>query len=128
MLSVLEDKIRIRARPCNILYIRKKLFISSPSHVRKISFSYLASYLFSFFLVPSRREQSRRFLPEADQLWKAGATTLQGHSTQDFVPAEPIQVDPSKKVVLMLRLVARYIHNIHTQIKCHELWNNCGLL
>ncbi|XP_068699809.1 uncharacterized protein [Montipora foliosa] len=57
--------------------------------------------------VPSRREQSRRFLPEADQLWKAGATTLQGHSTQDFVPAEPIQVDPSKKVILMLRLVAR---------------------
>lgn len=44
---------------------------------------------------------------EPDPAWRAGATTLQGHSTQQFVTAEPIMVDPSRKVELVLRLVAR---------------------
>ncbi|PFX33141.1 hypothetical protein AWC38_SpisGene2023 [Stylophora pistillata] len=44
---------------------------------------------------------------EPDPAWRAGATTLQGHSTQQFVTAEPITVDPSRKVELVLRLVAR---------------------
>ena len=46
-------------------------------------------------------------LNENDPLWRAGGTTLQGHSTQHFVPADPIKVDYTKKVELVLRLVAR---------------------
>ena len=44
---------------------------------------------------------------ERDPAWRAGGTTLQGHSTQQFMNAEPIKVDPSRKVELVLRLVAR---------------------
>lgn len=44
---------------------------------------------------------------EPDPAWRAGATTLQGDSTQQFVAAEPMTVDPSRKVELVLRLVAR---------------------
>ena len=43
-----------------------------------------------------------------DPAWRAGGTTLQGHSTQQFMTAEPIKVDPTRKVTLVLRLVARY--------------------
>ena len=49
-----------------------------------------------------------RVLNENDPSWRAGGTTLQGHSTQHFVPADPIKVDHTKKVELVLRLVARY--------------------
>jgi len=44
---------------------------------------------------------------EPDPAWRAGGTTLQGYSTQQFMTAEPIKVDPSRKVELVLRLVAR---------------------
>lgn len=44
---------------------------------------------------------------EPDPTWRAGGTTLQGYSTQQFMTAEPIKVDPSRKVELVLRLVAR---------------------
>ena len=44
---------------------------------------------------------------EPDPSWRSGGTTLQGHSTQQFVTAEPIKVDPSRKVEIVLRLVAR---------------------
>ena len=44
---------------------------------------------------------------EPDPAWRAGGTTLQGYSTQQFVTAEPIKVDPSRMVELVLRLVAR---------------------
>ncbi|XP_078365748.1 uncharacterized protein LOC144649993 isoform X2 [Oculina patagonica] len=44
---------------------------------------------------------------EHDPAWRAGGTTLQGHSTQQFTEADPIKVDPSRKVELVLRLVAR---------------------
>lgn len=44
---------------------------------------------------------------ESDPEWRSGGTTLQGHSTQRFITAEPIEVDPSRKVELVLRLVAR---------------------
>ena len=46
-------------------------------------------------------------LPENDPAWKAGGTTLQGYSSQHFTTADPIKVDSSKKVELLLRLVAR---------------------
>ena len=46
-------------------------------------------------------------LPENDPTWKAGGTTLQGYSSQYFTTADPIKVDSSKKVELLLRLVAR---------------------
>ena len=49
-----------------------------------------------------------RVLPENDPTWKAGGTTLQGYSSQHFTTADPIKVDSSKKVELLLRLVARY--------------------
>ena len=48
-----------------------------------------------------------RVLTENDPLWRAGGTTLQGYSTQHFVAADPIKVDHTKKVELVLRLVAR---------------------
>ncbi|CAH3029900.1 unnamed protein product, partial [Porites evermanni] len=48
-----------------------------------------------------------RVLPENDPTWKAGGTTLQGYSSQHFTTADPIKVDSSKKVELLLRLVAR---------------------
>ena len=48
-----------------------------------------------------------RVLPENDPRWKAGGTTLQGYSSQHFTTADPIKVDSSKKVELLLRLVAR---------------------
>ncbi|PFX33104.1 hypothetical protein AWC38_SpisGene2034 [Stylophora pistillata] len=44
---------------------------------------------------------------ERDPAWRSGGTTLQGHSTQQFTMAEPIKVDHSRKVELVLRLVAR---------------------
>ena len=44
---------------------------------------------------------------ESDPEWRSGGTTLQGQSTQRFIKAEPIRVDPSKKIELVLRLVAR---------------------
>lgn len=44
---------------------------------------------------------------ENDPTWRAGGTTLQGYSTQQFMTAEPIKVDPSRKVELVLRLVTR---------------------
>ena len=44
---------------------------------------------------------------ERDPAWRSGGTTLQGHSTQQFMTAEPIKVDQSKKVEIALRLVAR---------------------
>ena len=47
-------------------------------------------------------------IDQPDPAWRAGGTTLQGHSTQQFMPAEPIKVDPTMKVELVLRLVARY--------------------
>ena len=57
----------------------------------------------SFFLA-----QSSRVLTTNDPLWRAGGTTLQGHSFQLFQPTnDPITPDPSKKVELVLRLVAR---------------------
>ena len=68
---------------------------------------------------------------EPDPAWKAGGTTLQGYSTQQFMTAQPINVDHSKKVELVLRLVARYyriiirdvnFQNFHLQmhtLKCN---------
>ena len=47
------------------------------------------------------------YLVEPDPAWRAGGTTLQGYSTQQFRTAEPIKVDPTRKVELVLRLVAR---------------------
>ena len=44
---------------------------------------------------------------EPDPSWRSGGTTLQGYSTQQFMTAEPIKVDPSRKVEIVLRLVAR---------------------
>lgn len=44
---------------------------------------------------------------QPDPAWRAGGTTLQGYSTQQFMTAEPIKVDPTRKVELVLRLVAR---------------------
>jgi len=44
---------------------------------------------------------------EPDPAWRAGGTTLQGYSTQQFMIAQPIKVDPSRRVELVLRLVAR---------------------
>ena len=44
---------------------------------------------------------------EPDPAWRAGGTTLQGYSAQQFMTADPIKVDPSRKVELVLRLVAR---------------------
>ncbi|XP_074616013.1 uncharacterized protein LOC141875597 isoform X3 [Acropora palmata] len=50
----------------------------------------------------------RRIQTRNDPLWRAGGTTLQGHSYQRFEPTtDPITADPSKKVELVLRLVAR---------------------
>ncbi|XP_067054537.1 uncharacterized protein [Acropora muricata] len=52
--------------------------------------------------------QSSRVLTTNDPSWRAGGTTLQGHSYQLFEPTtDPITADPSKKVELVLRLVAR---------------------
>ncbi|KAK2556818.1 hypothetical protein P5673_021027, partial [Acropora cervicornis] len=52
--------------------------------------------------------ESSRVLTTNDPLWRAGGTTLQGHSYQLFEPTtDPITADPSKKVELVLRLVAR---------------------
>ncbi|XP_067054528.1 uncharacterized protein [Acropora muricata] len=49
-----------------------------------------------------------RVLTTNDPLWRAGGTTLQGDSFQHFEPTDdPITADPSKKVELVLRLVAR---------------------
>jgi len=51
---------------------------------------------------------SSRVLTTKDPLWRAGGTTLQGHSYQLFEPTdETITPDPFKKVELVLRLVAR---------------------
>ena len=44
---------------------------------------------------------------EPDPAWRSGGTTLQGHSTQQFTTAEPIRVDHSQRVELVLRLVVR---------------------
>ena len=44
---------------------------------------------------------------EPDPAWRSGGTTLQGHSTQQFTKAEPIRVDHSRRVELVIRLVAR---------------------
>ena len=44
---------------------------------------------------------------EPDPAWRSGGTTLQGHSIQQFTKAEPIRVDHSRRVELVLRLVAR---------------------
>ena len=52
-------------------------------------------------------EANRVNVVESDPEWRSGGTTLQGQSTQQFIPAEPIRVDPSKKIELVLRLVAR---------------------
>ncbi|CAH3041645.1 unnamed protein product [Pocillopora meandrina] len=52
-------------------------------------------------------QSSRVNVVERDPAWRAGATTLQGHSTQRFISAEPMEVDPSRKVELVLRLVVR---------------------
>ncbi|KAK2556815.1 hypothetical protein P5673_021024 [Acropora cervicornis] len=50
----------------------------------------------------------RRIQTRNDPLWRAGGTTLQGHSYQLFQPTtDPITADPCKKVELVLRLVAR---------------------
>ena len=58
----------------------------------------------SFFLAQGPEPAN---VVEPDPAWRAGATTLQGDSTQQFVAAEPMTVDPSRKVELVLRLVAR---------------------
>ncbi|KAL9976300.1 hypothetical protein ACROYT_G013584 [Oculina patagonica] len=52
-------------------------------------------------------EQGSGRVTEPDPAWRAGGTTLQGYSSQQFMTAEPIKVDPSRKVELVLRLVAR---------------------
>nr|XP_058960953.1 uncharacterized protein LOC131787896 [Pocillopora verrucosa] len=52
-------------------------------------------------------EANRVNVVESDPEWRSGGTTLQGQSTQRFITAEPIRVDPSKKIELVLRLVAR---------------------
>ena len=52
-------------------------------------------------------EANRLNVVESDPEWRSGGTTLQGQSTQRFITAEPIRVDPSKKIELVLRLVAR---------------------
>jgi len=54
-----------------------------------------------------RSALSKARVVEPNPAWRAGGTTLQGYSTQQFVTAEPIKVDPSRKVELVLRLVAR---------------------
>ena len=53
------------------------------------------------------QQTTGRVLTENDPAWKAGGTTLQGYSTQRFTTADPIKVDPSRKIELVLRLVAR---------------------
>ena len=62
-------------------------------------------HLIHFLLFQSVAESKR--VTQKDPGWRAGGTTLQGHSDQQFIVAESIKVDPSKKVVLTLRLVAR---------------------
>ena len=52
-------------------------------------------------------EFSSASVVEPDPAWRAGGTALQGYSTQQFMTAEPIKVDPSRKVELVLRFVAR---------------------
>ena len=64
-----------------------------------------------FFLVAlsikfSSQGQKIDCVTERDPAWRAGGTTLQGYSTQQFMTAEQIKVNPSRKVELMLRLVA----------------------
>ena len=67
-------------------------------------------FFFHYFVVIGFGEvvNPGRVLPENDPTWKAGGTTLQGYSSQHFTTADPIKVDSSKKVELLLRLVARY--------------------
>ena len=67
-------------------------------------------FFFHYFVVIGFGEvvNHGRVLPENDPTWKAGGTTLQGYSSQHFTTADPIKVDSSKKVELLLRLVARY--------------------
>jgi len=70
----------------------------------------LASVEFSKHQVLESRTPgaSSRVLTTNDPSWRAGGTTLQGHSYQLFQPTnDPITADPSKKVELVLRLVAR---------------------
>ena len=66
-------------------------------------------FFFHYFVVIGFAEvvDPGRVLPENDPAWKAGGTTLQGYSSQHFTTADPIKVDSSKKVELLLRLVAR---------------------
>ena len=66
-------------------------------------------FFFHYFVVIGFGEvvNPGRVLPENDPTWKAGGTTLQGYSSQHFTTADPIKVDSSKKVELLLRLVAR---------------------
>ncbi|KAJ7365101.1 hypothetical protein OS493_007749 [Desmophyllum pertusum] len=52
-------------------------------------------------------EQRTDRVTEPDPAWRAGGTTLQGYSSQQFMTADPIKVDHSKKVELVVRLVAR---------------------
>ena len=63
-------------------------------------------FFFHYFVVIGFGDPGR-ILPENDPTWKAGGTTLQGYSSQHFTTADPIKVDSSKKVELLLRLVAR---------------------
>ena len=55
----------------------------------------------------SSQGEERGRVTERDPAWRAGGTTLQGYSPQQFMKAEPIKVDPSRMVELVLRLVAR---------------------
>ncbi|KAM7441295.1 hypothetical protein ABFA07_009587 [Porites harrisoni] len=66
-------------------------------------------FFFHYFVVIGFDEvvNPGRVLPENDPTWKAGGTTLQGYSSQHFTTADSIKVDSSKKVELLLRLVAR---------------------
>ena len=64
-------------------------------------------YIYSDLTLDGLEFQSGDRVVEPDPAWRAGGTTLQGYSTQQFMTAEPINVDHSKKVELVLRLVAR---------------------
>ncbi|XP_044176309.1 uncharacterized protein LOC122959215 [Acropora millepora] len=69
---------------------------------------FLPHFFRCFFLDRPVQSHSSRNLTTNDPSWRAGGTTLQGHSFQYFEPTDdPITADPSKKVELVLRLVAR---------------------
>lgn len=63
--------------------------------------------MFILLLFPQEIPHEPRIIAEPDPAWRSGATTLQGQSSQQFVTAEPLKLELSAKVVIVVRLVAR---------------------